>query len=674
MPLKVEDIKKILVVGAGTMGHGIAEVAAMSGYEVYMADISKEILDNALNKIRWSLSKLSEKGALRESVDNVMARIKPIVDIDEKGNYTEEFARILGEVDFVIEAVPEKLELKQKLFKFMDEKAPPHTILATNTSSLPISEIAAATNRPDKVVGMHFFNPPPLMPLVEIIKGDKTSDETVQITYELAKRFGKQPVIVKKDVPGFIVNRILGRLLNEACWMVVRGEADHIAVDSAIKYKLGFPMGAFELADYSGIDVFYLVFDAMTARGFKIHGCPLFKEKYEKKEWGMKTGKGFYEYPEPGKYVRPKIPREAGEKLDPIYILAPAINEAAYLLREDIASKDDINKATKLGLGWPKGVFEYADDLGLDTVVKALEELKKKTGWDEYEPDPLLRKMVEEGKLGRKTGKGFYEYAAVEEIKKKTIIVRLEPPIAWIVLNRPDKLNAINMELLKEVSETLDELEENEKIRVIIMTGAGRAFSSGADISSFMGITPIKAAIFSRKFQEVLFKIEYYTKPVIAALNGYTLGGGMEMAMAADFRIAAETAMLGQPEINLGFIPGAGGTQRMPRLIGRSRAKEIIYTGDMIPATEAYKMGLVDRVVPPEKLEQEARTFALKLAEKPPLALFAAKYAIQIGMETNIWSGMALESSLFGLLFSTEDVVEGVTAFFEKRKPKFKGK
>ncbi len=282
--------------------------------------------------------------------------------------------------------------------------------------------------------------------------------------------------------------------------------------------------------------------------------------------------------------------------------------------------------------------------------------------------------MVSEGRLGRKTGKGFYEYPAVEERRKRTVVVRIEPPIAWIVLNRPEKLNAITPEMLRELSESLDELEEDERVRVVIITGSGRAFSAGADVTAFTGITPVKAMMYSRKFQEVLFKIEYYTKPVIAAINGYALGGGLELAMAADFRIASEAAMLGQPEINLGFIPGAGGTQRLPRLVGRSKAKELIYTGDMIPASEALKMGLVDKVVPPERLEQEARALAMKLAEKPPLALMAAKYAVQVGMETNIWSGMALESSLFGLLFSTEDVAEGVAAFLEKRRPRFKGR
>ena len=282
--------------------------------------------------------------------------------------------------------------------------------------------------------------------------------------------------------------------------------------------------------------------------------------------------------------------------------------------------------------------------------------------------------MVEEGRLGRKTGKGFYEYHEVEEIEKENILIRIEKPIAWIILNRPKKLNALSPQLLKELGEALDELEERDDVRVIILKGSGRAFSAGADVTAFAGVTPIDILKFSRRFQELTLKMQFLTKPIIVAIHGYALGGGLEIAMSGDIRIASEDAMLGQPEINLGFIPGAGGTQRLPRLVGRSRAKELIFTGDMIPAQEALKLGLVDRVVPPERLEQEARALALKLAEKPPLALAAAKYAIEMGMETNIWTGLELEASLFALLFSTEDVIEGVTAFLEKRKPKFKGR
>lgn len=655
------------------MGHGIAEVAALSGFKVYLADIKQEFLDNALSKIKWSLQKLYEKGVAREPVETVLSRITTVVNVDDEGRYTEEFTKILRQTDFMIEAIPEKLELKKQLFKFASDNTPSHTILATNTSSLPITEIASATDKPDKVVGMHFFNPPVLMPLVEIIKGEKTSDETVNTTIELAKRFGKQTVLVKKDVPGFIVNRILGRFLNTACLLVDKGVASIEEVDATVRYTLGMPMGAFELADYSGIDVFYYVFKATSERGFTITPCKLIEEKFKKGEYGVKSGKGFYTYPEPGKYRKPEIPKELAGKVDPSLLLALPVNEAAWLIRNDVATKEDIDKAVKLGLNWPKGVLEYADEYGIDSIINALNRLKE-LGVREADADPLLLEMKEKGLLGRKSGKGFYEYGEIEEIEKETLLIRIEKPVAWIILNRPDKLNALSPTLLKELSHALDELEDRNDVRVIIIKGSGRAFSAGADVTAFAGVTPIQVLIFSRKFQELTLKIQYYSKPVIMAIHGYALGGGLELAMSGDIRIASEDAMLGQPEINLGFIPGAGGTQRLPRLAGISRAKELIYTGDMIPAKEAYRIGLVDKVVPPERLDQEARALALKISEKPPLALMAAKYAINLGMETNIWTGLNLEASLFSLLFSTEDVIEGVTAFFEKRKPRFKGK
>ena len=660
----IDMIRRIAVIGAGTMGHGIAEVAAIAGYEVYMYDISRDILENALKKIDWSLGKLISKRQVREDKETILSRIRISLDMGE----------VVRDSDFVIEAVPEDINIKKDVFKKIDELAPQHAILATNTSSLPISEIASATGRPDKVVGMHFFNPPPLMPLVEVIRGRETSILTTRITVELARRLGKQPVIVNRDIPGFIVNRILTRLLMEACWMVSRGEATIVEVDSAIRYRLGLPMGAFELSDYTGIDIIHHVGRAIMERGTLIHPCKLYEEKFEKGELGVKTGKGFYSYPEPGRYVKPDIPREAGDKVDIVKLIAPAVNEAAYLLRGGISTRDDIDKATELGLGYPKGIFKIADELGLDSILEALEALYRETNWDEYKPDELLRNMVEEGKLGIKSGEGFYVYPKYREERIGDILIRYEEPIAWIYLNRPAKLNALTPGLLKNLGEALDKIEEIDTVRVVVIGGVGRAFSAGADVSSFMGVSPFKSMIYSRRFQELTNKIEYYTKPIIMMINGFCLGGGMEIALAGDFRYASELAMLGQPEINLGIIPGAAGTQRMARLIGISKAKDLIYTGEMINASKALEIGLVDHVSPPERLEEDVRRFALKLAEKPPLALLAAKYAIQMGLETDIWHGEALEASMFGLTFSTEDVAEGVSAFLEKRRPKFKGR
>jgi enoyl-CoA hydratase/3-hydroxyacyl-CoA dehydrogenase len=672
--VRVEDIRVFTVVGAGTMGHGIAELAAIAGFKVYIADVNMDMLRGALDRIRWSLSKLSERGVLREPVDTVISRITPVISVNPDGSWSQDLASVLTQSQFMVEAIPEKLELKQSLFEFADRYAPQDAILATNTSSLPITEIAKPTRRPERVVGMHFFNPPVLMPLVEVIRGASTSDEVVRVTVEVSRRFGKTPVVVNKDVPGFIVNRILGRLMNTACYMVERGLATVEDVDATVFYTLGFPMGVFELADYSGIDVFYLVSTAMAERGVKGIPCRLFEEKYRSGRYGVKSGEGFYKYPEPGKFVKPAHRRELAGKADPALLLSLAVNEAAYLLREGVASKEDIETAVKLGLGWPKGVFEFADELGIDRIVESIRRVKGETGLEFLEPDPLLVKMVGEGKLGRKSGEGFYKYAVIEEAVKETIIVRKEKPIAWIVLNRPERLNAINPKMIEEIGRALDDLEEDPDVRVIVFKGNGRAFCAGADVTAFAGINPLLAMKASRKFQELTLKIQFYTKPTIAAIHGYALGGGLELALSTDFRIASEDAMLGQPEINLGFIPGAGATQRLARIVGPAKAKELIMTGDFIPAVEAHKMGLISKVVKPGALDEEARNLALKLAEKPPLALMAAKIAVDMGLEAGLWSGLAIESQLFGILFSTEDVIEGVTAFIEKRRPKFKGK
>ncbi|MEM0043671.1 MAG: 3-hydroxyacyl-CoA dehydrogenase/enoyl-CoA hydratase family protein [Sulfolobales archaeon] len=660
-----QKIKKVAVIGAGTMGHGIAELSAIAGYEVVMVDVSNEILQKALNSIRWSLGKLKERGTLREDIETVMSRIKTSLSI----------AEAVKESDLVIEAVPENLDLKKKVFMEMDLNAPPHAILATNTSSLPITEISEATRRPEKVVGIHFFNPPVLMPLVEVIAGEKTARETIDLSVEYAKSLGKEVVIVKKDVPGFIVNRILGRIISQACYMVDSGEADFISIDSAVRYKLGLPMGVFELLDFSGIDVFVFIMNEMSRRGYKLKPCRAIEDKFRAGEYGMKTGRGFYVYPEPGKYSRPNIPREAGEKIDVVRIFAPAVNEAANLIYGGIVdSAEVIDKAVRLGLGYPRGLLEMADEWGLDVVVSTLRDLKSRYGIEDYEPSPLLMKMISENKLGRKSGAGFYVYGVVEEKKLSTLLVRKENRVAWIVLNRPERLNAINIEMLQELSRVLDELEADDSVRVIVITGSGRAFSAGADVTGFAGVNPVKAYIFSRRFQEVLSKIEKLAKPVIAAINGYALGGGLEIALACDIRIASEGAMLGQPEINLGLIPGAGGTQRLSRLIGLGRALEIIFTGDMIPAREAERIGLVNRVVPSENFEREVRSIAVKISEKAPIALMAAKHAARYGVEAPLEAGLTLESAEFGILFSTEDLIEGVSAFLQKRKPEFKGR
>lgn len=257
----------------------------------------------------------------------------------------------------------------------------------------------------------------------------------------------------------------------------------------------------------------------------------------------------------------------------------------------------------------------------------------------------------------------------------ENILVEREDAIAVVTVNRPRVLNTLNRATIVELTSAIDELGADREVRAIIITGAGdRAFVAGADINEIRELNALEAVEFSEQGQALMFRIEELPKPVIAAINGFALGGGCELALACDIRIAAEGARLGQPEINLGVIPGYGGTQRLPREVGRGKAMELILTGEMIEAQEALRIGLVEQVVPPERLLEEAKALARKIAGKGAIAIKLAKRCINQGLETDLRSGCALESLQFGAVCTTEDKLEGTTAFLEKRKPEFKGR
>lgn len=257
----------------------------------------------------------------------------------------------------------------------------------------------------------------------------------------------------------------------------------------------------------------------------------------------------------------------------------------------------------------------------------------------------------------------------------ETIKLEREGNILWITINRQHRLNSFNDVFMEELSDILDITEADHSVKCLIVTGEGdRAFSVGADLTMFSKATPVKAESFSRVGQKVFGKIEEMSNPVIAAINGFALGGGLELALACDFRVAAEHAVLGSPEITLGLIPGWGGTQRLVRIIGLARAKEMVMLGKRLEAEEALKIGLVTRVVHYDELKDVARELAKKLAEGPPVALKYAKHALNFGTQVPLEAGLRLESCLMGLTFSTEDIKEGVEAFMSKRKAEFKGK
>jgi len=378
--MSISGINKITVLGSGIMGHGIAQVSAMAGYNVALRDIEQSFLDKAMEKIRWSLNKMVEKQKMSQAEsDKIFARITPIVDLKQA----------LRGADLLIEAVPEDMNLKKKVYAEIDSASEDKTLYASNTSTLPITEMAALTGRPDRFIGLHFFNPPQLMPLVEVIPGNKTNNSMVDVAMEFVKKVGKQPVLCKKDVAGFIVNRVFIPLVHEAVYCQERDGANITVIDSAVKFRMSFPMGIFELADYTGLDVIHKATVEMHTRDTKvINPHPKIKQLFDEKNLGQKTGKGFYEY-KGDKYERINLTEEQAARYDPIKLLAVAANNAAWLITNGVCSREDLEKALKLGMGLKKELFATVQDFGAKNVVQTLKDLAGKYG-SFYEPDQYL--------------------------------------------------------------------------------------------------------------------------------------------------------------------------------------------------------------------------------------------------------------------------------------------
>lgn len=377
------EIKNITVLGSGIMGHGIAQVSAMSGYNVILRDIEQRFLDKAMEKIKWSLDKLVSKEKISQTqAEQIYSRIKPVIDLKEA----------VKDCQLVIEAVPEIMDLKRKVYDELDKVASNDVIFASNTSTLPITEIANTTSRPNRVIGIHFFNPPQLMKLVEVIPGKQTSSEIVDKTVEFVRSVKKEPVLCKKDVPGFIVNRLFIPLVHEACYVMDRQKNQLTEIDSAVKFKLGFPMGIFELADFTGMDVIHKATVEMHQRDKKvINPHPKIEQLYNEKKLGQKSGEGFYKYSD-DKYERIPLTEDLAQKCNPIQLVANILNNAAWLVTNKASDIQEIEKAAQLGLGLKKPLFETAKEYGISNIVKELEGLASKHG-KFYEPDPLLISM-----------------------------------------------------------------------------------------------------------------------------------------------------------------------------------------------------------------------------------------------------------------------------------------
>jgi enoyl-CoA hydratase/3-hydroxyacyl-CoA dehydrogenase len=362
------------------MGHGIAQVSAMAGYNVTLRDIDQSFLDKAMEKIQWSLNKLVEKQKITTNqAEDILGRILPVVDLREA----------LRGADMLIEAVPEDMNLKRKVYKEINQCSETKTIYASNTSTLPITELGELTNRPEHFIGLHFFNPPQLMQLVEVIPGKLTNQDITDKAKDYVLRIGKQPILCRKDVAGFIVNRIFIPLVHEAAYCQDRDKASILQIDSAVKFKMAFPMGIFELADYTGLDVIHKATIEMYSRdNAVINPHPKIKQLFDEGNLGQKSGRGFYDY-KGEKYERIDLTAQEAENYDPINLIAVAANSAAWLLSNGVCNEEDLEKAMKLGMGLKEKLFETIESFGIKKIVNRLRELEKEYGFF-YEPNSYL--------------------------------------------------------------------------------------------------------------------------------------------------------------------------------------------------------------------------------------------------------------------------------------------
>ena len=663
------EIKKVAVVGAGDMGHGIAELFAVNGYDVSLMDKFPEMLDKAKTRIGASLAKLVERGKITQ--DDSKAALSRL-------SYFGDMAKAVAGADLVVEAVPESLNLKKSVFKEAGENAPPDAIFASNTSNIRITDLAEAVPRPDRMVGMHFFNPPMVMKLVEVIPGAKTDPVVEDQVAEVCGKLGRTAVKVLKDSPGFIVNRLNAADTLLFCLILDKGVATPAEVDGYFKGQ-GLPMGPYELTDYVGVDIaadqlsyFAGVLSPEYGKGIT------FGRMVKEGQLGKKTGKGFYDW-STGRATIPKA--TPTEKVTTMDLFALEINEAVKLIEEGVARPDDVEKGMVLGMNRPFGPISVAKDLTNAEVKSKLEELATKFDCKIFAP----AHAIQEGKM-RDAIEGRLSPAAPQPAKAEAKAVpaaakaggpvfleRLQGGVARVVLNRP-KYNTINGEVLDGLDRIITEVWGDPEIRVVVVTGEGSIFSSGADLGQFFS-SQVAFMEFNRRGERIMKRLTELPKLTIAVMKGYALGGALELAASCDIRLAAEDVQMGFPEVTRGIVPGWSGTQRIPRLVGLTQAASLVLTSERISGKKAVEMGLATKLIPPGDPDEYALKYASELAQsQAPVAVMLAKRLLNKGAEVPSDVGLEMEAEAQGILFGTEDIKEGVAAFLAKRKPEFKGK
>jgi len=552
-------IKTVGVVGAGIMGSALAQKYAQEGFEVILADREMQYVEKGLAAIRSTLEQGVERRLFRpEQLEGFISKIKGTADLKD-----------LRGCDLVVEAIFENFEAKEGLFKNLNGILRKDAILATNTSSFSVTELAACVSHPERFIGMHYFFHAAKNRLVEIIPGAQTSIATIKAMQIFAVQSGKDAIFCK-DANGFVVNRFFVPWLNESVRILKEGIADAATIDFVARKTFGIGMGPFVLMNATGVPVAYHAQKTLEVFGDFYRAAEKLAAQAERKlPWEI----GEIQPQE----VDAAIEKEVRERL-----LAVVFFVCAQILDEKICSATDLNRGAKIGLRWKRGPVDLMKKLGAEEVRRLVGKVTAK--YKVRQPFSLIEHYWK------------MEFVTLEKRGKQAIIT----------MSRPEEMNALDEKVMQQLNEKFTAADADPAIETIFITGAGKAFVAGADIKFFVQNMRKKTLDnivgFTKFGQSVFEKIDLSAKKVVAVLNGLALGGGVELALCADVILAVPKAKIAFPETGIGIYPGLGGTQRTALRIGKGLAKYLILTGKMLSAAEALEMGLIDGIVQIEEM------------------------------------------------------------------------
>ena len=685
----MRPIGSVAIIGAGNMGSGIAQKSAQEQFDVQMVDREEQWVERGQSIIANFLDEAIERRIFRETeAEQIKARITGVVG-------TENVAK---DTDLVIEAVFEDFDIKTAVFATLDEVCDEHTILASNTSSLSVNALAEATGRPDRFVGLHFFYHPAKNRLIEIIPAETTSKQSLDAVEQYCKTMGKV-VIICKDRPGFVVNRFFVPWLNEACLLLQEGVASAAAIDAVAEKAFRIGMGPFALMNLTGPPIALHSTDYLAEQ---LH-CPRYtgaanlrKMVEEGEMWDI--GEDTHCSDEAAEIIRQRL-------------MGQVFSVSAQIVEEEICSMEDVDRGAKVGLRWALGPFELANRIGISEAVSMAQSYADLA---EFELPNWFAELT-------------------EPLEFNYVDTHVDGEVATVRINRPEAMNALNEVVVEQLGNALDSLNSREDIKTIVIDGAGKAFVAGADVKFF--VDKIQADSFPDIYEftarghEVLNKLENSNKTTIALTTGLALGGGLELALACDYRIGTRKTQFRFPETSIGIYPGLGGTQRTPRICGIEAARFAVLAGNFLDAGSAASLGLLTHLVDPSEVEQTvsgisasgkpsnkypaspadsshpAATFALEfyndanmeslaagncpegfdpedkmvsrqlksLSRTAPIALSMASDLLNDAVLTgdNLQQGLALELERLDDIFASSDALEGLSALIQGRRPNY---